>query len=173
MNLTKKTGGLLIAGILIGATLVTAASNGEPFNEIWDAIIGVEEDVQDLSEKVDLLEKIYALEARVAVLEECGECEQGGLGEPDYDSGWEAYDPTLHGWEIDHNLGTNDLFVYSLGRDEAGRTHQYFYGSAFPRPAYDYGIYWYATNEDIVVWRLEHDAKWNEIRVLIWMLPEP
>jgi hypothetical protein len=98
----------------------------------------------------------------------------GMLGAPDFDSGWigigtgETY--------FEHNLGTQDLFVYMIGKIGGILVHQGGYG----------GIYYYTTEMTYegAVWttyglnyvsvtRYLHDTSWDEVRVLIWKLPEP
>ncbi len=190
MSIGKKIVGLAIVVMVCGLALVAAdKDNGNSLKDIWDAIFGVEEDVEDLSERMDLLEKIYALEARVSVLEECGECEQGpagppgpegpqgppgGLGEPDYDSGWRG----LHAGypaKFSHSLGTRDLFVYIVGRSSSGTTLQVHYGGDTyysGATAIQRGAYWVASDDQYLqVYRLPDDLNWDEVRVLIWRLP--
>ena len=105
---------ILITSFLLGSS-VTACPiygrlpKGNPFQELWEAIFGVQDDVANLQAQVaDLQAQIDALEPETPM----------GLPVADYDSGWvQIWDPTwdepLLGLRIEHNLGTQDLFVYA------------------------------------------------------------
>jgi hypothetical protein len=71
MKLSRKyvvlTVTLVIASFLVG-TGVVAAATGTPFDEIWKAIFGIQEDVEDLKTQLDLQAQIAALEAQTALL---------------------------------------------------------------------------------------------------------
>jgi len=71
MKLSRKyvvvTVALVIASFLVG-TGVVAAATGTPFDEIWKAIFGIQEDVKDLKAQLDLQAQIAALQAQVAEL---------------------------------------------------------------------------------------------------------
>jgi hypothetical protein len=191
----RKTIGVLVVIMVLAGTSYVIGAGSDPLSELWDAIFGVQDDVQDLSEKMDLLEKIYALEARVVVLEECGECEQGppgpagpqgppgpqgpegSWGAPDFDSGWKVPDAfgEVH---VTHGLGTTDVFVYAFGRADDGRTHQYRYGGdTFQQgigqetELYHYGAWWSSVNDnEVLVDVYEDDHWWDKVRVLVWRL---
>ncbi len=106
-----------------------------------------------------------------------------GIMNPDYDSGWVTILDTGSGSDIltlDHNLGTNELFVYMVGKDAWGYTHTSGFGGNWWFPTRDSreqtGAYWVAPNEDLIqIWRKPGDVwgnqQWISVRVLIWILP--
>ena len=97
------------------------------------------------------------------------------LGAPDYDSGWTGISPSF-AHVFTHNLGTADILVYLVGRDDTVMT-QHAYGGlivATGGQMFRYGVFWIAEDEDTIrVERYIDDAVWEEVRVLIWELPPP
>lgn len=218
---------ILVASFVIGAAV---APGNDPFEELWQAIFGIQEDVEDIQSEMDLLARIAVLEATVEDLEarllglegevnllelvpgpqgppgpegppgpqgeqgpqgpegDTGDTgppgpqgEQGPPGEwgaPDYDSGWVSMPDRF--LSLTHNLGTKELFVYFIGRNSLGVIHQFSYGEDW---FYDYqtsmewkqtGATWDINSDnEILVTRSWDDANWDEVRVLLWKLPEP
>lgn len=58
---------LVIASFLAG-TVVVAAATGTPFDDIWKAIFGIQEDVKDLKTQLNLQAQIATLQAQMAGL---------------------------------------------------------------------------------------------------------
>jgi hypothetical protein len=111
-----------------------------------------------------------------------GELGPPGILSPDYDSGWLTIPDTSAGADIltvEHNLGTQDIFVYMIGKDQWGSTHQGAYGGRIDVADRDVGAYWITTDGNTIdVWRRESDQtwgspRWQEVRLCIWRLPEP
>jgi len=105
-----------------------------------------------------------------------------GILTPDFDSGWVTIPDTGSGadiLQIDHNLGTKDIFVYMIGKDQWGFTHQGSYGGYLDSAGRDTGAHWAALTENMTqVWRNHDDQvwgspRWVDVRLLIWKLPEP
>ena len=103
-----------------------------------------------------------------------------GILNPDYDSGWvERADRIFV--EFNHNLGTSDIFVYILVkwyRDWEGSggpmVHQFYYGGdSYGDPQRTQGFYWDCYTEDPNSIHVSCYDRTDEIRVLIWKLPEP
>jgi len=106
---------------------------------------------------------------------------QGFLGKPDYDSGFQLI--ALKKEKIfTHDLGTQNLFVYVLGRDfETKNIHQFYLGGhAIYTPAVDelyQGLHYYWNDDDhIKVFRFHDDDRdspfnWDHVRVMIWKIP--
>ena len=104
-----------------------------------------------------------------------------GILNPDYDSGWVTTDSQIV-VEFNHNLGTSDIFVYILAKwyrdwpDSGGpMVHQFYYGGDTYLDTGDMqGFYWTCYTEDpdaILV--SQYGGRADELRVLIWELPEP
>ena len=83
---------------------------------------------------------------------------------------------------IEHNLGTSDLLVYVLGKDDSGYTHQMYYGTDWDtsyEPAHNgyeignVGIYWVANDNTLTIVRGDTDYSWDKAKVLIWKIPSP
>ncbi len=108
----------------------------------------------------------------------------GSFFAPDYDSGWMEI---LQGQILilQHNLESQELFVYVLGKLEhptyGDITHQdYFGGDHFVDEIELYittnfvGVQWDTLNSnEIRLHRMTNDSLWQYIRVLIWELPPP
>lgn len=103
-----------------------------------------------------------------------------GILSPDYDSGWELVDGRIV-VEFEHNLGTSDVFVYVLAkwyRDWEGSggpmVHQFFYGGdTYLDTGQTQGFYWdcYTENPNMIQVS-QYGGRADELRVLIWRLPE-
>ena len=154
----RKKGALLIAIIMVASSLVGfafAAPKGGPFQDIWDAIFGVQEDLYSLQSQVD------ALQANTMV----------GLSRPDYDSGWVTAGLGYEDIILAHNLETRDLYVYIYYRMS---------DPTIPSPDYTithniraYEVRWAAYNyNEIEIGFPNPDYVWQEIRVLIWAIPD-
>ena len=186
--LASITGVLLIFGVIVTA----APPDDTPFlEEVWNAIFGIENEVDQISEDVnllkmnlDLLEKIHALETRITVLETCGpECESG-FPSPCYDSGWHKLTPGQNLLLL-HNLNTVDYFVYFIVTEDSpldidpfvpASFHNFGTGGAFVEDyvierSYDLGTYWKASKNSIDVYRYPDDTVCNYARVMLWKIP--
>jgi hypothetical protein len=202
LNLNKKRSliivvTVMIAAFLIGsmATAVNSADDDNPLDQLWERLLGLEGDVDDISDEVtalkeesELLERLHELEIRLAVLERCG-CESDcPFPEPDYDSNWISIDKG-QGLTLTHDLNTTEYFVYLVGRydtteDETSddfitgedNFHTYeiggdwsydtIYGSMEMR-----GIWYVAHKNSIRIDRGAHDPFSDYVRVRIWKLP--
>ena len=104
-----------------------------------------------------------------------------GILNPDYDSGWVATNGRIV-VEFNHSLGTSDIFVYVLAkwyRDWPGSggpmVHQFYYGGdSYGDPEQTQGFYWdcYTENPNMIQVS-QYGGRADELRVLIWKLPEP
>jgi len=148
----KKTH-LILLTLLIASFLlippVYSAKGGTPFNELWDALN-------------DLVARVTGLET------------SGPFDHPDYDSGWV---PIPLGWTyLQHDLGTTDVYVYIIGRN-GDYTHQFSYGGDWVRNKdsilSSYGVYWQCYLNRLKITRWMDDTEWQEVRVLLWKLPDP
>ncbi len=103
-----------------------------------------------------------------------------GILNPDYDSGWVERDGRLV-VEFTHNLNTSDVFVYVIAKwyrdwDGSGgpMVHQFYYGGdEYGDSGETQGFYWDTYTEDPNSIRVEiFGGRADELRVLIWKLPE-
>ncbi|MDD4326379.1 MAG: hypothetical protein WC203_08625 [Candidatus Bathyarchaeia archaeon] len=103
-----------------------------------------------------------------------------GILNPDYDSGWVETDSRLH-IEFTHNLDTSDVFVYVIAKwyrdwDGSGgpMVHQFYYGGdQYGDSGQTQGFYWTTYTEDPNSIEVEiFGGRADELRVLIWKLPE-
>ena len=100
----------------------------------------------------------------------------GFANSPTYDSGW----TNITAGEVRtfaHDLGTTDVLVYMMGKNPEGMIHQRRYGGDNIGGGLQ-GAYWFnLTESEVKVRRLRDDTtpdhKWEQIRVLIWRIPEP
>jgi hypothetical protein len=102
------------------------------------------------------------------------------LGAPDYDSGWQSI-PLGIALYLTHNLNTTELVVYVIGRYDSGggskTVHQWAYGGDYSTLG-DRGVFWTELkNTTIGIIRGWNDVssyiKWEEVRVMIWKIPQP
>jgi hypothetical protein len=104
-----------------------------------------------------------------------------GILNPDYDSGWVTTDGRIVN-QFNHNLGTSDVFVYILCKWYRNWTgsggpmvHQFYYGGdSYGTPEQTQGFYWdcYIGNPNMIEVS-QYGGRADELRVLIWKLPEP
>jgi len=104
-----------------------------------------------------------------------------GILNPDYDSGWAATNGRIV-VEFNHSLGTSDIFVYVLSKwyrdwpDSGGpMVHQFYYGGdSYGDPQQTQGFNWdcYTENPNMIQVS-QYGGRADELRVLIWRLPEP
>ena len=134
---------------LIGTSV--ASDGGNPFDALWNAFNGLES-------------RIEALENQSPPL--------GFMGAPAYDSGWQAVSPG--GVICEHNLGTDELFVYMVGRWVNSDLHQMYNGGFayyYDGEWYNDGASWWALSiNQIQAHRAPDDMRWEEIRVYIWVI---
>jgi hypothetical protein len=186
MEISKKIAALLVSLILVStlfaSSVMAATSNGTPFKELWDAILGIQTDAATLQAQVDSLQDTVDSQADViADLQAQVDALSGGstgLATPDYDSGWVPF--AISGTGIGyfyayHGLNTRELIVYVYGRySESGDWHQFNLNSYWDGlQRQPYGAYWYCSSADrIVVIKNPADYIWQQVRVLIWKIPE-
>lgn len=104
-----------------------------------------------------------------------------GILNPDYDSGWVATDGRIVN-QFNHSLGTSDVFVYLLCKWYRNWTgsggpmvHQFYYGVDWHGdPEQMQGFYCdcYTENPNMIEVS-QYGGRADELRVLIWKLPEP
>jgi hypothetical protein len=145
---------IVLASFLFG-TMAAAAPSGRPFEDIWNAIFGIQDDVESLEAQVD------ELEASILV----------GLPEPDFDSGWVNAECGTEDIILTHNLGTRDLFVYIYYRMNDPTIPSPDYTATHNIRAHE--VYWFAYDYNAIKIGFTHpDYVWQEIRVLIWAIPD-
>ena len=191
---------LILTSFFLGST-TAAPENSNLLEDVWDAIDGIEEEVEIISDDVlvletnlDLLERIHELEIRLAVLENC-DTNGGSNGvsrfpSPDYDSGWHKLTPSSTGSEdliLVHNLDTIDYIVNFVVTDEEpgdldpfmpSSFHNFGTGGAFIEDYVieqmtDAGTYWRASKNTIKIHRYPDDVVSVYARVMLWKLPPP
>jgi len=80
---TKKVvilASIILVSFIFGSIVTAVGPDDASFlEEVWNAIFGIEEEVDEISDDVivlqtnlDLLERIHELETRIAILENCG-----------------------------------------------------------------------------------------------------
>lgn len=160
MNYSRKIVGLVLIPVviasMIGATFVSAEVKGKPFDELWEAVFGLQTTVDDHETNITQLKStIAALEDRIETLEAQLETHTHDYSEitntpslpieediialikehalnkaPDYDSGWKSI-PVGQSITLQHGLGLNVL-VYAYGKTGGDvlppYTTQYSYG---------------------------------------------
>jgi hypothetical protein len=202
LNLKKQHGVILVVAVMVAAfligslaTAVNSAGDENPLDELWERLLGVEGDVEEISEDVaalkeeaELLERIHELEIRLAVLENCGCDSDCPFPEPDYDSNWISIEQG-QSLVLTHDLNTTEYFVDLIGRYDTAEAetsdgfitgednfHTYELGGDW---SYDplYGTMemrgiWYVAHENSIrIDRGAHDPFVDYIRVRIWKLP--
>ena len=184
---------LAIISTFIFGSIVTAVptdGEGNPLDELWERLLGVEKDVEEVTEEVsliqsnlDLLERIHNLEIRLEVLENCGCEDENCFPEPDYDSNWVSMESVT--LTLTHNLDSEFYFVYLVGKYdiengapitppiEEENFHIWEYGGDW----YDVmdeskksGIWYEAYRNTIKVVRAVSDPYSDFVRVMIWKL---
>lgn len=93
--------------------------------------------------------------------------------EPDWDSGWVTL-PAGKVTPFTHDLNTTNVLVYMIGKDVDGTydIHQWKFGADDNALAW-LGTGWLnLTETTIKVARQKDDAYWDEVRIMIWKLPE-
>ena len=89
--MSRKEIGIVVT-VIIAMTSISfafAGKGGVPFDEIWEAIFGIQEDVDDIQSTLYLHLEIAELEARLTTLEQTGGGTQGPPG-PEGDEGPEG-----------------------------------------------------------------------------------
>ena len=144
MNYSRKIVGLVLIPVviasMIGATFVSAEVKGKPFDELWEAVFGLQTRVDNHETNISQLKStIAALEDRIETLEAQLETHTHDYSEitntpslpteediialikehalntdPDYDSGWKSI-PVGQSISLQHGLGLNVL-VYAYGK---------------------------------------------------------
>jgi len=134
-------------------------------------LLYLNETVREHEERImNLEEKVVELENKVAILNATK------LGAPDYDSGWKAITkpPSADGWKIfTHGLNTTNVLVYVIGCDnETGNIHQHWYGGQ-QTGTYWGGAFWMELTEfTIKVYVYRNEDSWDQVRVMVWKIPE-
>jgi hypothetical protein len=94
------------------------------------------------------------------------------LGKPDYDSGWTAIaqGANVH---FNHGLGTTEVLVYVIGKCPGFGIHQLYYGLDY-YDVVDRGICWWNLDTNgINVIRGQTDTAYEQVRVMLWKIPQP
>ena len=134
-KLVTLTSLIVALSLLVGFAF--AAPNGNPFQEIWDAIFNIQAQI-----------------------------------EPDYDSGWVIANLGMSDITLTHNLDSRDLRVYiyykmydpTIPSVDNAATHNIQANEPF----------WWASdfNEITIDFPGYPNYAWQEIRVLIWVIPD-
>lgn len=61
--------GIAIVSLLFGTVAIATDEDGGPFQELWQAIFGIQEDVEDLQDQIDLQAQIDSLNASLVEIE--------------------------------------------------------------------------------------------------------
>jgi hypothetical protein len=196
MEKNKKTitilAAIIIASFLLGNVVTKAAVPGDSnlLEDVWNYIFGIEEQVDELSDDVlvietdlDLLERIHELETRITVLENCG-AEDGMFPTPYADSDWQNI-PKGSYIIIAHGLGSLDYVVDLQCRydPESGdywpglvdpHFHNWYYGGDENYNSagewVKYGVWYEAYENTILVYRASDDTLSDQVRVRIWKI---
>lgn len=192
---------LILTSFFLGSMTIAAPENSNLLEDVWDAIFGIEEEVETLSDDVMiiesnlvLLERIHDLEIRLAVLENC-DSNGGSNGEsqfpsPDYDSGWHQLTPSSTGSEdliLVHNFNSIEYFVNFIVTDEEpsdsdpfmpSTFHNFGTGGAFIENYMvdimsDLGTYWTASKNSVTIHRYPDDSVCLYARIMLWKLSPP
>jgi len=179
--------GGVVGGYVSNATMSNTQMEGLS-NALTTQLISKDTQIATLSSKVTTLQdQLSRLEESVSVIEDVPII---GFNTPDFDSGWIEIIEDSAGARfafVRHDLGTKNLFVYLLGSEvyESGgkiitQVHQLAIGrDIYDDANHDRGVYWH-TQDDYGLWvsRSSDDNFynrnfWEEVRVLIWVLPDP
>jgi len=145
--------GIAVISCLVGTMFNAMATDtgGNPWDKVWATM-------SEFQTKVDSLNATIAeLEARVSELE--SQPTTGFLSEPAYDSGWVYSDGYII--TLNHNLGTNKVFVYLIGRDDSGLISHSGYGN---------DLQWSSLSTTHIDVFGRYDKKY--VRVMIWKISE-
>jgi len=192
---TKKVvilASIILVSFIFGSIVTAVGPDDASFlEEVWNAIFGIEEEVDEISDDVivlqtnlDLLERIHELETRIAILENCGPDSEAQFPSPSYDSGWHKLTTGEHLILI-HNLDTLEYFVNFVVTEEEpsdidpfvpSTFHNFGTGGAFIEDYVidiqsDLGTYWKGTKNTIDVFRYPDDVVCNYVRVMLWKIP--
>jgi hypothetical protein len=142
---------------------LTSAMNTN--TELQTTLISTEGDNNDLHNILnDIQTYVDSVENQITTV-------QGGLGSPDYDSGWIRIDPG-ETKSLEHGLGTDeDLFVYVIGRYREGQTNQLYYGLGYLGDV-EIGNGWTLDDTFISITRGVADVHWDETRVYTWKMSQ-
>ncbi len=183
---------IVISTFLFGSivTAVPTDGNENPLDELWERLLGVEEEVEEITEEVDdlrtdlgLLERIHELEIRIELLETCGATE-GTLPTPYVDSGWmdiSKGDSLIFG----HGLGSLDYIVHLQSRYDIEEGdpitppildqnfHNWEHGgdwtySTIYEEVDKLGVWYEAYSNTVVVMRAADDPYSDQVRIRIW-----
>jgi len=176
--------GGVVGGYVSNATMNNTQIEGLS-NALTTQLISKDTQIATLSSKVTTLQdQLSRLEESVSIIEDVPII---GVNTPDFDSGWIAIEEDADGiiW-VRHDLGTLNLFVYLLGSETyvsggeiVTRVHQIAIGrDIYDDDNNDRGVWWIAGEQYINIERSTDDNFWNrnfwnEVRVLIWVLPDP
>lgn len=173
--------GGVIGGYLSGATFKDTKI--ESLSNAFVAQLDTKDtEIASLSDAMsDLEEQLSNIEASIAdpII---------GFNTPDFDSGW--IDIEQGGTvEVNHNLGTRNLFVYLIGaltHENEDFIHQHHYGTeaygldvitpngGIDTDFIDRGVWWHISDENkLKITRVWDDYDWHRFRVLLWRLSEP
>jgi len=149
----RKVIGILLVTLLSFGIVSAYGKGGNPFNELWNYIFGIDTQIAEL-------------EARIAELEAT---ESAGLGPLVFDSGWVDFPPKK--WKImsiDPDIDISNVIVYAMGKrifsDGSYRIH---------RIRYQFLVAWHLYEDDVRMWREDGSSAddWDEFRLLIWEIP--
>ena len=122
-----------------------------------------------------MTEENEALEARIVALEGAS---TGGLGAPDYDTGWVVQTrDTMKTFYPTNITNCHNVLVYMEGRYLGTvMLSSYYFAETMPEGMRKEGVYWqlYESTEGkevLHVFRTANDLSFDEIRVRIWQLP--
>lgn len=93
----------------------------------------------------------------------------GSIGLPAYDSGWTSINQGS-ATTFTHNLGTQEIFVYMIGKCPDQPVHQAYYGGFMEPP--ERGARWYSMDANSITVYHGNDDYWHEVRVMIWRIEE-
>jgi hypothetical protein len=191
MKATKKLFAIAATVIIASsmfATAFAATSNGTPFNELWTAIFGVQNKVEDLQASLQSLQaevdslqstvesqasEIANLQAAVALLNQDNDA--SGLPAPDYVSDWAQIPTGQYGMYITHNLGTQDILIFALEGWNGDIDLIYGVDRWYNNGWASSGYYTEIINDNqIIVGRADGiQGLSRPIKVFIWVIPPP
>jgi len=165
--------GGVVGGYVSNATMSSTQMEGLS-NALTTQLVSKDTQIATLSSQVSALNvQVSQLQGTIAEMESVPVV---GINTPDFDSGWITYgDP---GWDgsylyVMHNLGTQNIFVYLLGREGVDYNPYQMVLEKDPYDDHKLGILWYAYGYDTLLVRRNPESEWTMIRALIWALPDP